>query len=133
MNVYEIGVIGSRDSCLHFLNKSIPFFPKTDVLLKPREQRFIKIDIPLIGKTSGLDMIKLLDLKMGCADTINVKFIRNTVFLDVTYSSSETHIFSDEAMSVVDLRSIGYYKIIQSTMQHHFETSFFYITIRVLR
>ena len=33
-NVYEIeGVISTRDSCLHFLSRSIPFFPKIDLLL----------------------------------------------------------------------------------------------------
>ena len=44
-NIYEIeGVISTRDSCLHFLNRSIPFFHKTDVLLKTMEQRFTKIN-----------------------------------------------------------------------------------------
>ena len=47
-NVYEIGVISTRDSCLHFLNRSISFFPKTDLLLKPREQRFLKINVPFV-------------------------------------------------------------------------------------
>ena len=43
--MYEIeGIICSRDSCIHFSNRSIPFFPKTEVLLKPKEQRSLKID-----------------------------------------------------------------------------------------
>ena len=34
-NVYEIErIISTRDSCLHFLNRSIPFFPKVEVLLR---------------------------------------------------------------------------------------------------
>ena len=70
-NVYEReGVISTRDSCLHFLNRSIPFFPRTDILLKPREQRFIKIDMPFIDEISELAMIKLLDLNTGCNKTI---------------------------------------------------------------
>ena len=32
-------------------------------------------------------MIKLLDLKTGCTNTIKMKFIRNTRHLDVTNSS----------------------------------------------
>ena len=56
---------------------------------------------------------------MGCTDTIKVKFIRNTEFLDVTNNSSETHIFSEnEALGVVGLRSSGYYIMKQSTIQH---------------
>ena len=47
-NVYEIeAVISTKNLCLHFLNRLIPFFHKTDVLLKPREQRLIKFMHPL--------------------------------------------------------------------------------------
>ena len=62
-------------------------------------------------------MIKLIDLKTGCTNTIKLKFVRNTGFLNVTNNSSEPLIFSkDEALGVVDLRSIGYYKVKQSTL-----------------
>ena len=38
-NMYEIErVISTGDLCLCFLNRSIPVFPKTEILLKPREQ-----------------------------------------------------------------------------------------------
>ena len=38
-NVYKTEeVISTRDLCLHFQNRSIPFFPKRDAFLKPREQ-----------------------------------------------------------------------------------------------
>ena len=37
-NVYEIeGIIGTRNLCLYFLNRSIPFFPIIEVLLRPEE------------------------------------------------------------------------------------------------
>ena len=74
-NMYEIeGVISTRDSCLHFLNRSIPFLPKTDVPVKPRKQRFIKIDVPFINEMSRLAMIKLLDIKTGHTNAIKVKY-----------------------------------------------------------
>ena len=42
-NILELeGMINSRQSCFGFLNRSIPFFPKEQVILKPREQWFIK-------------------------------------------------------------------------------------------
>ena len=44
--VYEIGVISTRGSCLHFLNRFIPLIPKTEILLIFKMQRFIKIDVP---------------------------------------------------------------------------------------
>ena len=65
-------------------------------------------------------MTKLLDLKTGCTNTIKVKFIGNTGYLDLTNNSSGTLIFiKDEALGVVDLRSLDYYEVKQSTIQHH--------------
>ena len=55
--VYKIGVISSRDSYSHFPNRSIPMFPKVEILLKPREQRVLNIDVPFIDEISELIMI----------------------------------------------------------------------------
>ena len=64
-NVYETdGVIFTKGSGLYFLNRSIPFFLKTKIVLKPREQRFIKIYVTFIDKISGLVMINYLILKL---------------------------------------------------------------------
>ena len=83
--MYEIeGIVSTRDSCINFLNRLIPFFSKVEVLLKPKEQRFIKIDIPFIDEISGLAMNKLLDHKPSCTNMMRVKLVRNTGFLDVT-------------------------------------------------
>ena len=81
-NAYEIeGIISTRDSCLHFFNRSITFLLETDVLLKPREQRFIKSGMPFIDDISRVAMIRLFDLKMECTNTIKVKFMMNIKFL----------------------------------------------------
>ena len=51
--VYEMeGVISNRDSYLHILNRSIPFFTMTEIILKPGEQTFIKNDVPFIDEIS---------------------------------------------------------------------------------
>ena len=39
-NLFELeGVIKSQDSCVKFLNRSIPFFPQEKVTVKPKEQK----------------------------------------------------------------------------------------------
>ena len=39
-NLFELeGMINSRDSCLSFLNRSIPFFPKEEVEVKPKRRK----------------------------------------------------------------------------------------------
>ena len=42
-NIFELKcVINSQDCCFNFLNRSIPFFPKEHIALKPKEHRLIK-------------------------------------------------------------------------------------------
>ena len=56
-------------------------------------------------------------MKTGGVNTINVNFIRNVEFLDVTNNSPKQLIFSmNELLGIIDLRSIGYFKVKQSNM-----------------
>ena len=71
---------------------------------------------------SELAMIKLFGLKTGHTNTIKVKCIRKSGFLDLTNNSSEILIFSkDEVLGTVGLKSIGYYKVQESTIQHNLQ------------
>ena len=61
------GKINSWECCFSFLNRLIPVFPKEEMVLKPREQKLIKIEAPFIDEISGLALIKLLDkLTLEC-------------------------------------------------------------------
>ena len=81
-NLFELeGVIDSRDSCLSFLNRSIPFFAKEAVEVRPKEQKLITIEAPFIEEISGMGITKLLDRKSHIAITIKLKFIRNRATL----------------------------------------------------
>ena len=58
-NVLELeGVINMWDSSFKFLNRSIPFFSKEQIILKPKEKKFIKIEAPFIDEISGLTRVK---------------------------------------------------------------------------
>ena len=58
-NVFELeGVINSWECCfISFLNRSISVFPKEEMVLKPREQKLIKVEVPFINEISGLAII----------------------------------------------------------------------------
>ena len=54
-NAYELeGIIDTQDSSFRFLNRSIPYCSKEQVVVKPKERKFIKIEAPFIDKISGL-------------------------------------------------------------------------------
>ena len=61
-NVFELeGVINSRDCCFKFLNRSVPIFPEKEIVLKPNEQKLIKVKAPFVDEISGNAIIKILD------------------------------------------------------------------------
>ena len=63
-NLFEIeGVIDSRDSCVSFLNRSIPFFPREKVSVKPKEQKLVVLKAPFVEEISGMAITKMLDIK----------------------------------------------------------------------
>ena len=53
-NVFELeGVIDMWDSSFKFLNRSLPFFSKEQVVVKPKEMKFIKIEATFVDEISG--------------------------------------------------------------------------------
>ena len=120
-NVFELeGVINSQDCCFNFLNRSIPIFPKECIVLKPKEQKLIKVKAPFIDEISGLAIIKILDGNTYSTMLLKLKFMCNAVMLDIVNNGTDTIIFKPEEMlGIVDLRSLGYYKIKQAILQQN--------------
>ena len=59
-NVFELeGIINSRDSQFKFLNRSVPIYPEKEIILKPDEQKLVKVRTPFIDEISRLAIIKL--------------------------------------------------------------------------
>ena len=83
-NVFELeGVINSRDCCFKFLNRSVPIFPEKEVILKPNEQKLIKVKAPFIDEISGMAIIKILDGGTYSTLLIKLKFTHNKAVLDI--------------------------------------------------
>ena len=58
-NVFQLeGVIDMWDSSFKFLNRSLPFFSMEQVVVKPKEREFIKIEDQFVDEISGLAIIK---------------------------------------------------------------------------
>ena len=120
-NVFNLeGVINSQDCCFKFLNRSLPIFPKECMVLKPKEQKSIKIEAPFIDEILGLAIVKILDGSTYSTMLIKLKFTCNMAVLDIVNNSTETMIFKPEEMiGIVDLRSLGYYIIKQGILQQN--------------
>ena len=94
-NMFELeGMISSQECYFGLLNRSVPVFPKERILLKPKEQKLVKIDAPFTDKISGLAIIKLLDKTTQGIIMLKVRFTRNAAILDVMNSSPEILTFT---------------------------------------
>ena len=71
------GVINSRDCRFEFLNRSVPIYPEKELILKPDEQKLVKVIAQFVDEISGLAIIKILDRKTNSTLLIKLKFIFN--------------------------------------------------------
>ena len=110
------------------MSRSIPIFPREQVVVKPGEKKLIPIEAPFVEEISGMAIVKIIDQGQKTPMMLKLKFIRNKAMLDITNNTRETLIFDKKTMiGILDLRSLGYYKIKQGVLQqnlnkyYHFE------------
>ena len=60
-NVFKLEGVIHQETCFKFLNRSIPIFPEKEVILKPNEQKLMKVKAPFVDEISGMAIIKILD------------------------------------------------------------------------
>ena len=120
-NVFELeGVITSRDCQFEFLSKSVPKYPLKEIILKLDEQKLVKIKAPFVDEISGMAIIKIIDGSTYSTLLIKLKFTCNKVILDVKNRGKDTMILRPgEMIGIVDIRSLGYYKIKWGTLQQN--------------
>ena len=110
-NLFELeGVIDSLESCFRFLSRSIPIFPREQVVVKPGEKKLIPIEILFVEEISGMAIVKIIDQGQRTLMMLKLKFIQNKATLDITNNMKETLIFDRKTtIGILDLRSLAYY------------------------
>ena len=80
----------------------------------------ILIEVPFIEEISGMAIVKIIDQGQKTPMMLKLKFIRNKAMLDITNNTRETVIFGEKtSIGILDLRSLGYYKIKQGALQQN--------------
>ena len=96
-NVFELeGIIKSRDCCFKFLNRSVPIYPENEIVLKPNEQKLVKVKAPFTDEISGMSIIKILDGSTYSTLLIKLKVTCNKALLDVRNKGKDTMIFKQK-------------------------------------
>ena len=77
-------------------------------MLKPKEQKLIKVKAPFIDDISDLAIIKILDGSTYSTMLLKLKFMPNTAMLDIVNNGPDTITFKlEELLGILDLRSLG--------------------------
>ena len=75
---------------------------------------------PFVDEISGMAIIKILDGSSYSTLSIKLKFTHNKTILDIVNKGKDTIIFKPgEMKGIIDLRSLGYYKIKQGILQQN--------------
>ena len=82
----------------------------------------IPIESPFIEEISGMAIVKIVDQGQKMLMMLKLKFIRNKATLNITNNTRETIIFDKRtSIGILDLRSLGYYKIKQGVLQQNLD------------
>ena len=88
--------------------------------MKPDEQKLVKVRAPFIDEISGLAIIKIIDGGACSILLIKLKFTCNKAVLDIKNAGKDTMILRPKEMiGIVDIRSLGYYKMKQGILQQN--------------
>ena len=92
-------------------------------MLKPNKQKLIKVRVPFIDEISGLAITKILDGNTYSTMLLKLKIMCNAATLDIANNGPVSIIFKPEEMlGILDLRSLGYYKIKWVILQQDLST-----------
>ena len=85
------------------------------------------LEAPFEEEITGMAITKLLDIKEQITLTMKIKFIRNRATFTVTNDMHETVTFDPTQMlGIIDLRSLGYYKIKQGVLQQNLSHIYYF-------
>ena len=102
------------------MNRSVPIYPEKEIILKPDEQKLVKVKAPFIDEISGLAIIKIINGGTYSTLLIKLKFTHNKAMLDIKNKVKDTMILRPKEMiGIMDIRSLGYCKIKQGILQQN--------------
>ena len=75
------------------MSRSIPVFPREQVVIKPGEKKLIPIESLFVEEISGMAIVKIIDQGEKTPMMLKLKCVRNKATLDITNNMRENLIF----------------------------------------
>ena len=104
------GLLNTRTGEFDFIGRSIPIFPQNDLDVRPREKAYVKIRAPFCDKLSGMICAKFFSRNV--VNTLRIKIQDNQGIVQfVNHKDEIVHLRKEKAVGILDLRSVGYFKV----------------------
>ena len=104
------GLLNTRTGEFDFISRSIPIFPQNDLDVRPGEKAYVKIKAPFCDKLSGMMCAKFFSRDV--VNTLRIKIQDNQGIVQfVNHQDEIVHLRKEKAVGILDLRSVGYFKV----------------------
>ena len=104
------GLLNTRTGEFDFIGRSIPIFPQNDLDVRPGEKAYVKIKAPFCDKLSGMICAKFFSRNV--VNTLRIKIQDNQSIVQfVNHQDEIVHLRKEKAVGILDLRSVGYFKV----------------------
>ena len=102
------GLLNTRTGEFDFIGRSIPIFPQNDLDVRPGEKAYVKIKAPFCDKLSGMICAKFFSRNV--VNTLRIQDNQGIVQF-VNHQDEMVHLRKEKAVGILDLRSVGYFKV----------------------
>ena len=104
------GLLNTRTGEFDFIGRSIPIFPQNDLDVRPGEKAYVKIKAPFCDKLSSMICAKFFSRDV--VNTLRIKIQDNQGIVQfVNHQDEIVHLRKEKAVGILDLRSVGYFKV----------------------
>ena len=116
------GLLNTRTGEFDFIGRSIPIFPQNDLDVKPGEKAYVKIKAPFCDKLSGMICAKIFSRNV--VNTLRIKIQDNQGIVQfINHQDEIVHLRKEKVVGILDLRSVGYFKVGYQKMVNMAESS----------
>ena len=104
------GLLNTRTGEFDFIGRSIPIFPQNNLDVRPGEKAYVKIRAPFCDKLSRMICAKFFSRDV--VNTLRIKIQDNQgIVRFVNHQDEIVHLRKEKAVGILDLRSVGYFKV----------------------
>lgn len=117
------GEMSAKDGCYRFISRSIPIYPQHEISVPKDSKIYLKFQVPFAETLNCFPIAKFFS-HHKCF-TMKLRLQNNKGIVEFhNHGSTTVSLTSDKALGILDLRSLGYFKVAFKELVRHLEEKF---------